>query len=272
MPTNSPGLKPSRVVSLVPSYTESLFDLGVGEALVGITDYCIHPYEKLKDIKRIGGPKNPRINEILALRPDLVLANREENVREDVEFLESAGIKTMVMFPRTVQENINDLWSLVGLFHSHRGMEQIRALERSLEMVERSGEFSNKFSYFCPVWQEITDNKEISWMTISDDTYTSDLLRVFGGTNCTGKGLANRYPTITAEEVIILNPEVIFLPSEPFCFDENDRKHFMDLFKNTDAERTGRICLLDGTLITWYGTRLGKALGEIPPLINSLLS
>ena len=263
--------KPSRVISLVPSYTESLFDLGFGNCVVGITDYCIHPAEKLKNISSIGGPKNPRISDILALKPDLVLANQEENYQRDIEILEKAGINTWAAFPRTVRESLADLWTLEKIFHSNRAVDQIRFLERSLEMVERAQDSAREFTYFCPVWQETDKNNALNWITISDDTYTSDLLRIFGGVNCISSGTVERYPKITSGRVIELNPDVIFLPSEPYCFTENDATQFMNLFSETKAGRSGRICCLDGTLITWVGTRLGKALSEIPSIIDNLI-
>ena len=98
---------PQRVVSLVPSYTESMVDLGFGANVVGVTDYCVHPQDSLLNIPRVGGPKNPRIEDILSLAPDLVLANQEENMLGDVEALEKAGIPVWVSFPQTVQEALD---------------------------------------------------------------------------------------------------------------------------------------------------------------------
>jgi iron complex transport system substrate-binding protein len=272
MSTREYGTKPSRVVSLVPSYTESLFDLGCGDRLVGITDYCIHPGEKVKNIYRVGGPKTPRITDIIALMPDLVLANQEENIKGDIEELENAGIPVWAAFPRTVRESINDLWTLVKMFNTHQGLIQLNALERSFDIVEKSTDLSQTFTFFCPVWQESGENGNLSWITISDDTYTSDLLKNFGGLNCIGGVSADRYPKITYDQVVEFDPEVIFLPSEPFYFTETNRKQFLDLFSRTKAGKAVKVCLLEGTLITWYGTRLGKALNEIPPLISSLIS
>src|SRR5512139_3602968 len=101
---------PKRVVSLVPSMTESLFELGFGETLVGITDYCIYPEERLEGLPRLGGPKNPRLEDIIALQPELVLANWEENTRRTVETLEAAGVRVWVTFPKTVRQALDVLW------------------------------------------------------------------------------------------------------------------------------------------------------------------
>jgi ABC-type Fe3+-hydroxamate transport system substrate-binding protein len=103
------GGPPRRVVSLVPSMTESLFALGFGATVVGATDYCIHPAEQLEDMPRVGGPKNPDIDQVVALRPDLVFVNQEENTRQLVEALLEAGLQVWLTFPQTVDEAVDVL-------------------------------------------------------------------------------------------------------------------------------------------------------------------
>ncbi|RPI33249.1 MAG: hypothetical protein EHM70_06585 [Chloroflexota bacterium] len=107
---------PQRIVSLVPSMTESLFDLGLGHAVVGATDFCIHPAPALVNVPRVGGPKNPRIADIISLKPDLVVANQEENTPQTVEALERAGIQVWVSFPQTVRQAMDVLWTMAGIF------------------------------------------------------------------------------------------------------------------------------------------------------------
>src|SRR5215216_588354 len=107
---------PQRVVSLVPSVTESLFELGMGNSLVGITDYCVHPEQEVARLPRVGGTKNPDLARIIALQPDLVIVNQEENRKEDAEALKAAGIAVWVTFPRTVREAFNLLWAIMDLF------------------------------------------------------------------------------------------------------------------------------------------------------------
>ena len=110
---------PQRIVSLVPSMTESLFNLGFGKFVVGITDYCIHPKAEVERLHRVGGPKNPRMEDILRLHPDLVIVNQEENSQQTVSELNVYGISTWLTFPKTVDEAIADLWSS-GAFVSQR--------------------------------------------------------------------------------------------------------------------------------------------------------
>ena len=108
-------MTPRRIVSLVPSLTEGLFALGLGERVVGVTEWCVHPAEGVAPVAKIGGTKNPDIRSILALRPDLVIANREENRRRDVERLEAAGIRVWVTHPRTVRDGAELLGALADL-------------------------------------------------------------------------------------------------------------------------------------------------------------
>jgi len=97
---------PRRIVSLVPSWTEALFALGAGDSVVGVTEYCVHPADRVARLARVGGTKNPDTRAIAALRPDLVLANREENRQRDVERLEAAGLRVFVTYARRVAEAV----------------------------------------------------------------------------------------------------------------------------------------------------------------------
>ncbi len=244
---------PQRIVSLVPSVTESLFDLRIGAQLVGATDYCIYPSAPLATVPKIGGPKNPSIEQIVALQPDLVIANREENRKEDVEALRAVGLPVWVTFPRTVTQALEMLWDMIFLLHAQDRTVSLLTIEMAFDWARRAAKGSEPIRVFCPIWRD-------PWMTISADTYTHDLLRVCGGHNIfadwPGDG---RYPTISLDDVVALAPEVILLPSEPFPFDES---HIADFAFS--PKLTKRILLVDGTLLTWFGTRLGKALPEVP--------
>ncbi len=279
---------PQRVVSLVPSYTESLFDLGFGETVVGITDYCVHPKGKLAHLPRVGGPLNPRMKDILALHPDLVIANQEENTRQTVEQLTDAGLAVWASFPKTVQEALDVLWGMVDLFHSREASLKVRFLEDSFDWSRQSGEGAQTIRYFCPIWSGVSAQQKIWWMTFNQDTYSHDLLSTFGGVNIfAGRqrrypleadlGLAEpepagqrdtRYPCVTPAEVLACDPQIIFLPSEPFNFDAEAAAELVECLAETTAVRNGRVYQVDGSLITWYGTRLGRSLEELPPFFS----
>ncbi|MDI6693855.1 MAG: helical backbone metal receptor [Anaerolineales bacterium] len=279
---------PQRVVSLVPSLTESLFDLGVGEALVGVTDYCIHPAEKLAHLPRLGGTKNPRVAEIIALQPDLVLANWEENTRRTVEELEAAGAPVWVTLPLTVRETLEMLHTLAALFRSTTADLRVQMLDLTLDWAISAAQGSRGMRYFCPIWQDTTQSGQLWWMTFNQQTYCHDLLEISGGVNVFAErqrryplaadlGLAPaqpapgrdlRYPRVTLDEILSAQPEVILLPDEPYPFTQQDVEQMARLFDATPAARENRIHLVEGSLITWAGTRLARALRELPTLLE----
>lgn len=280
---------PKRVVSLVPSLTESLFDLGLGTSVVGITDYCIHPSDALETLPRLGGTKTPRISDILSLNPDLVLANWEENSPETVEALETAGLSVWVSFPKTVRESLDVLWILVGLFHNQISATRLNTLELTLDWAKSSVIERKPLRYFCPIWYQQVSGGSQWWMTFNRNTYCHDLLDLLGCQNVFAErerrypleadlGLAmpqppeardTRYPRVVLSEICSAQPEVILLPSEPFSFTDAHRLELIEQLAGIPAIDHGHIYLVDGSLITWHGTRLAHALRELPALLDS---
>ncbi len=276
--------------------TESMFDLGFGEYLVGITDYCTQPANGVAKLPRVGGTKNARFEDIVALQPDLVLANQEENSRELVEKLEAARIPVWVTFPKTVRQAMDVLWALVGIYKDRNAATRLEILEITLDWVETARkEETQIWRYFCPIWQETpTDRSQLNtkgwWMVFNQDTYPSDLLRLLGGENIFAQrkrkypldadlGLApeqpaenrdTRYPRVDWDEVNQANPEVILLPNEPFPFTQEHQEWMAQLFPGTFAAQKGQILMIDGSLITWHGTRLARALQELPILFSGI--
>ena len=277
---------PQRVVSLVPSTTESLFDLGFGERVVGITDYCVHPAEKLVGLPRLGGPKNPCIPDLLALEPDLVIANQEENTPTSVQALRSAGVPVWVTFPHDVRQSIQVLWQIAQLFRSQQAAARVQLLEKSLAWEDAAARDRPPRSYFCPIWYAQTEDVKTWYMTFNQHTYCHDLLETFGGQNVFAErerryplaadlGQAEpqapgerdtRYPRLNLEEVRRADPQMILLPDEPFPFDESQLQQINQSLPEIPAVRNRRIHLVDGSLITWPGTRLAHALRELPAL------
>jgi ABC-type Fe3+-hydroxamate transport system substrate-binding protein len=278
---------PRRTVSLVPSITESLFDLGFGDSVVGVTDYCIHPAKAISNLPRIGGPKNARASEIIALHPDIVFANQEENTPEIVQTLLSAGIPVWVFFPKTVQQAVNDLWDLAGLYQSEEGGRRVHTVEVALDWATALSQDREPVRYFCPIWQE-ERSENPWWMTFNADTYSNDLLRILGGENIFAKRMRRfplkadldqgeeedaagrdvRYPRVSFDEIVAGQPEVILLPDEPYRYNAGDKQRFAEWFQGTPAVKNSRIDLLDGSLLTWPGTRLGRALNEISNIFD----
>lgn len=275
---------PNRVVSLVPSLSESLCELGLGDVLVGVTDYCIHPKGKLSELPRVGGTKTPSVEKIIELKPDLVLVNQEENSEKVVEQLVLSGINIWVSFPKTIREALDVLWTLVGVYQNKLAAIRLEVLERNVDWAESALFDKPKMSYFCPIWQGKISSGQEWWMTFNQYTYVHDVLRLMGGINIFADrqriypieadlGLAEpkeprerdtRYPRVTAEEIRKRNPQLILLPSEPYSFNDNHKRVIQDLLGDTNACQSGHLHFVDGSLITWHGTRLARALQELP--------
>jgi ABC-type Fe3+-hydroxamate transport system substrate-binding protein len=219
---------PRRVVSLVPSLTETLFDLGAGDDVAGITDFCIFPADIAKP--RVGGTKNPHIEEIRALAPDLVYVNLEENLERHAQAIE-AFAPVFVTEPKTV-DDVATLITTLGAIH-HR-VE--RANELTDALAQERGNVAS-FTFAVPIWKK-------PWMWCGGDTYVSNLVESIGGRNVLHD--EKRYPSLDLEQVLSRHPDVVFLPDEPYAFTSGDA-----------AEITGPRIIgpFPGHLFTWHGTR-----------------
>lgn len=240
-----------RIVSLVPSLTETLFALGCGAALVGVTRYCTEPAGAVDRVERVGGTKNPDLARIRILQPDLVLINEEENRREDFEALESAGLTLFVSFPHRVRDVVGLIDRLGRLTGSHAAAQQMAAeLTQTLRELE-SAPPSPRRRVFCPIWKN-------PWMSFNRDTYADDLLRLAGGDNICG-ARQERYCTVSLEQIAAADPEVVLLPDEPYVFAVKDLPSLAPL-SGTRAYQSGRIHFIDGKALSWYGPRTAAAL------------
>jgi ABC-type Fe3+-hydroxamate transport system substrate-binding protein len=252
---------PRRIVSLIPSITETLFALGAGDAVVGCTTFCTEPRDGVATKTRVGGEKNPKLDLIRELGADLVVANIEENVREHIETLRAWGIPVFVTYPRTVEDGIRLVRELgaITATTSH-GVAIVEALERRLGAVRADQAGRRRVRVFCPIWRN-------PYMTVNADTYIHDMLAVCGGDNVFA-GLAKRYPEVSLEDVAQARPDVILLPDEPYRF---RRAHVADFapYPEMPAVRDGRIHVLDGKLLSWYGPRIDQALATLPELLTT---
>ncbi len=226
-----------RIISLVPSLTELVVDLGLADQIVGRTRFCIHPEECVKSIQIIGGTKNPNIEKIQDLKPDLVIANKEENRKEDVEMIRDF-CEVVVTKIETVDHAlfwIDELGSRVGKSdESNHLVEQIRNY-----LPQQSYSEPIPTAYF--IWKD-------PWMSVGNDTYIHDVMQRFGLPNVFAD--RTRYPATSMDELVILKPKLILLSSEPYPFKE---KHIQEL-KNELPE--SNIQLIDGEWFSWYGSRM----------------
>jgi ABC-type Fe3+-hydroxamate transport system substrate-binding protein len=243
-----------RVVSLVPSLTEWLVVAGVGERLVGVTDWCVEPAAALEGLARVRGTKNPDLAAIRALEPDLVVANGEENRRIDVERLEAGGLATFVTMPITVAGAVAELRDLAAAVGDLPGAAAVDA-----ELVAAVGHahrhrVANRLRYACPVWRD-------PWMWLGRRTYAADLLGLAGGDPVLDDP-ATRYPKLDPAELAARGPEVVLLPSEPYAFTDADAEEVAAAFPRARVE------LVDGRALTWYGPRIPAALACFRELLE----
>lgn len=232
---------PKKIISLVPSQTELLFDLGLEEEIAGITKFCIHPEKVFRTKTRVGGTKNIKFEKIRSLNPDLIIANKEEN--------EEAQVKELMRH--------HPVW-----------VSDIKTLDDSCRMITSIGEVTGKAekaneiakditARFKDLESEILDFKILQaayfiwkkpYMAAGSDTFIDHLLGRCGLKNVFGG--RNRYPEVTPEEIIRANPETILLSSEPYPFKEKHMDEFRQMLPRA------KVMVVDGELFSWYGTRL----------------
>ncbi|MCS6795188.1 MAG: helical backbone metal receptor [Raineya sp.] len=228
---------PQRIVSLVPSQTELLFDLGLEEKIVGITRFCIHPQDKVKKVPKIGGTKKFHFEKIDELCPDLIIANKEENYREGIEQLAQkypVWVSDVITFEDALQMILK-----VGEICGKKWEAQIMVsfITASFSMVQKM--YSGKVAYL--IWKN-------PYMAVGNHTFIHDILQKLGFTNVFAE--KSRYPEVTISEIAELQPDYVFLSSEPYPFKE---KHLQEL---QNALPFCQVKLVNGEMFSWYGSRL----------------
>ncbi|MGV3638431.1 MAG: helical backbone metal receptor [Flavobacteriales bacterium] len=250
---------PERIISLVPSQTELLHDLGLGERVVGITKFCIHPEDWFRTKARVGGTKQVDLAKVHALKPDLIIGNKEENAQADIETLAAA-------FP---------VW-----------MSDVRDLDGALDMIRQVGQLTDTASQAEDIASRIATGSTqlvplvpplsaayLIWrdpyIAVGPDTFINDMLRRCGLVNVFGSGEA-RYPELNAMDLAQADPDVILLSSEPYPFQE---KHITEVNMICPG---APVRLVDGECFSWYGSHLLRApayfgtllAGLVPPRIE----
>jgi ABC-type Fe3+-hydroxamate transport system substrate-binding protein len=251
---------PQRIVSLVPSLTEALFVFGVGARVVGVSDFCVEPREAVSAKTKVGGTKTVDVAQVQALQPDLVVASAEENRREDIQSLVRAGLDVFVTLPTTVGGAIDLLEQLAGMTGAVKaGARVVAEAREALAEVQASNEERQPVRTFCPIWRN-------PWMTVGPGSYMHDFITVCGGDNVFGLR-HERYPRVQLSEMAERDPEVVLLPDEPYPF---DLKHVPEIsaFREVSAVRDGRIHLLEGKHLCWYGPRIAGSLRYVSGLIR----
>ncbi|PZC49441.1 MAG: ABC-type Fe3+-hydroxamate transport system, substrate-binding protein [Chloroflexi bacterium] len=253
--------RPRRIVSLVPSLTESVAALTGADRLVGITKFCTQPEDDVPAIQKVGGTKDPDLDAIVALAPELVLANQEENRAEDIEALEAAGLTVFVGYPRTVPDSVEELRTIAKLIGGGLVRSLLSPIEDEIARQESLREQRPTVRVFCPIWRA-------PYMAVGGDTYAGDMIRLAGGTNVfENHARGNRYPQVQLSEIAAADPEVILLPDEPYRFGRRHRDEMLAL-RSITAARERRIHLVDGRWLTWHGKRATEGLAGLEALLD----
>lgn len=247
-----------RIVSLCPSLTELVFDLGRGAELVGVTRFCVHPAEGVAAIEKVGGTKNPKVERIVALAPDLVLLNEEENRLEDARALRAAGLACHASMPRDAAETAAMVRSIAAALERPAEGERIaRDIEQRAARVRAraAGRAPVRFAYL--IWREPP-------MSVNQDTFAHALLAQAGGENVFA-ARAERYPEFALDELAALDPRLVLLGSEPFPFTD---AHSDELARATGLPRE-RFRVADGEYLSWHGSRTPAGIDYAAGLIES---
>ena len=226
-----------KIVSLVPSITETLFNFGLTKhEIVGRTKFCIHPAEEVKNVAIIGGTKNLNIDKILDLKPDLIIANKEENEKLQVEEL-AKSCRVWVTDIATLSDNENFLWEMGMVLKKRALAEEFNSRINSIFSSIKKENERKKVAYL--IWQN-------PMMSVGGDTFINNILKEIGFENILQN--KTRYPEITLEE--ISQADYLFLSSEPYPFGEKHRVIFQDQLPST------KVVLVDGEAFSWFGTHI----------------
>ncbi len=229
---------PQRIISLVPSLTELLHDLDLNERVVGITKFCIKPESWFRSKTRVGGTKSVDFEKIKALNPDLIIANKEENTKEEIEAL-SRDYNVWISDINSYHEALIAIQKIADLCNKTKAGENlVLQIERNRKTYTLPAPLNPKVIYL--IWRK-------PYMAVGTATYIHNILTLLGYQNCF---LKERYQTITIDQIKALKPDTIFLSSEPYPFKTKDIEELKELLPNTECK------LVDGELFSWYGSRL----------------
>ena len=230
-------MTPKKVISLVPSLTELLFDLDAGARVVGRTRFCVHPESEVQNVPIIGGTKNPNLDKIRDLKPDLIIANKEENEKADIEQLQS-DFEVMVTEITSIEEAlfaIHDIGWTLGC------QNEAKKLIHSIQEELKKSEDQERLKAAYMIWKD-------PWMSVGHDTYIHAVMDQFHLENLFSE--RERYPKTTLFEIAQKKPDIILLSSEPYPFKEKHIQEVASVCKGCD------ILLVNGEWFSWYGSRM----------------
>jgi ABC-type Fe3+-hydroxamate transport system substrate-binding protein len=250
---HAPAGEGARIVSLVPSITELLFDLGLGDSVVGRTAFCVHPKGQVRRARSIGGTKQVNFDKLRRLEPTHVIVNIDETPRSLADDLAGLGCDVVVTHPIEALDNVALFRLMGGLFG--RGDEAEDLCSRFLlayEALEEAARFAPEQPVLYLIWKD-------PWMTVSPETYISRMLALVHWRTQPRSDTGARYPTVDLEEEVLAGCERVLFSSEPFPFQE---RHLED-FRRAFPAHAGKAAMIDGAMVSWYGSRAIAGLGYL---------
>lgn len=253
-----------RLVSLVPSWTETLYSWGFDAEVVGVTTWCVHPKELVARVEKVGGTKDPDIARIVALKPDLVVCDHEEQRKEDVEALREAGLDVFLSDVRNVEDAVRDITALGGALGKEEAAASLATrIAASIEEL-RAKRADPPLPVYVPIWRR-------PWMTLTSDTYAHHVLALAGARNVFAEASGakgGRYPERGPDEAIEAGARAVLLPTEPYPFHTKEEAVVAELVEAGFPR--DRIHLVDGEALTWYGARTPDGLRVVADAVRAL--
>lgn len=251
--------RPQRLVSLVPNLSELVHVLGRGDDLVGVTDFCVEPADGFVHAKRLRGTKNPDRTALIALAPDLVLANDEENRQHDVEQLEAAGMSVYVTKVRTLNDVATATQTVAQLLDCGPAGAAIAQAITAITPAQ----VTHRPRVFCPIWRDGAHRKQDeTWWCVGPETYAGQLL-IDAGFDLVAGDNDPRYPRLLLDDVRHAAPDLVLLPDEPYQFSANDAAVF-------DTFGPVTVTPYSGTDLFWWGHRTANARQKLHALADTL--
>ena len=241
---HAPAGDAARIVCLVPSITELLFDLGLGGNMVGRTGFCIHPAQFIDDVPRVGGTKTPRMDRIANLRPTHAIVNIDENRREDAQALSQMGIKVIVTHPCEPTDNLALFMLLGTVFNRFAAAQALcQRFNAALAKLREVAAQRPRRRVLYLIWRD-------PWMTISADTYIAKTLAT-AGLDVAHIDDAARYPQVTIDSTLLDLVDEVLLSSEPYPFKNTHRSEL----QAAGGQQGPAVNFIDGEMTSWYGSR-----------------
>jgi len=243
---------PERIVSLVPSHTETLHALGLSDRVVGRTRFCIHPKPWVETVPVVGGTKDAKVEKVLAQQPDLVVADKDENPKALVEALQAAGVEVLWSEIDTVADAaafVDRLGSRCGV--PEAGARWAERITGAKADVSRTASLWQPVPIFCPIWHD-------PWMTFDRTAYPSAMLEAVGLRNAFADHAGPKYFEVSVNEVARSAAVWTLLPTEPFPF--HKRREAVETWELGAAGRGDRVKVIDGEALTWFGVRTVEGL------------